>query len=489
MSEPKRMHPIAAVVNTARQIKEMIVPFVAFFVFGSKGTDWDLYYWFGSIGILILFLLSGIVSWYRFNYRIQENELRIEYGLFVKRKRYIPFERIQSIDYSEGILQRLFGLVKVKVETAGSAGTGDSEAVLTAISKEEAANIQNMLLAAKKGGEKDGQEKRECDEKDIFYKMSGAELVLLASTSGGPGVIISGVLAFVFQFEEFIPYERVFKGFSDFAENGIVFIATAIFAVFVLAWAAAVAGTFLKYAGFTVRKEGKDLVITRGMLEKRQFTIPLHRIQAVRISENLIRQPFGLASAYVESAGGSVRNEGSSKVLILPVVKKHRIPDLLTPYLEGYEFDPAITGVPKRAFARFILKGWMFIAPLAVLAIVFFMPWGFLSILLFPVSAFWSWLVYRDTGWSLDGGVLTLRYRGISRNTVFMDKRKVQSLNRKESPFQKKRRLSTIGAIVKSGEAGSGGKVTNLEKTDADKIYSWFSREALEQQGAGNTEA
>ena len=155
MSDPKRLHPIAAVVNALRQLKEMIIPFLIFVVFGSRGTDWDLFYLFGSIGVVVLVLVYGILAWYRFTYRIEQGELRIEYGLIVRKKRYIPFDRIQSLDLSEGILQRLFGLVKVKVETAGSGGMGlqDGEAVLTAITKLDAQEIHDYLVSIKKSGQ------------------------------------------------------------------------------------------------------------------------------------------------------------------------------------------------------------------------------------------------------------------------------------------------------------------------------------------------
>src|SRR5690606_41338100 len=45
--------------------------------------------------------------------------LHIEYGLFVRKQRFVPFERIQSIHMTEGILHRLFGVVKLEIETAG----------------------------------------------------------------------------------------------------------------------------------------------------------------------------------------------------------------------------------------------------------------------------------------------------------------------------------------------------------------------------------
>jgi putative membrane protein len=482
MSDPKRLHPIAAVVNALRQLKEMIIPFLIFVVFGSRGTDWDLFYFFGSIGVVVLVLVYGVLSWYRFTYRIEQGELRIEYGLIVRKKRYIPFDRIQSLDLSEGILQRLFGLVKVKVETAGSGGMGlqDGEAVLTAITKEDAQTIHDYLVSIKKSGQiLEGEEEPQSSD-DLLYKISVSELLMLATTSGGVGVVISAVFAFVFQFEEFIPYEQIFDGVEHFVQNGVVFISVVVFLGFLLAWLIALFGTMLKYANFTVRKVDNDLVITRGLLEKRQFTIPLNRIQAVRISENLIRQPLGYASAYVESAGGSALDQESSKVLLLPIVKKRKIPGLLEPHLTEYHFRINISPAPKRAYSRYLLKGWLFTLPVIIAAIVFLRPWGYGALLLLPFSAVWSFLNYKDAGWSLDQGMLTFRYRNIIKNTVYMRKNKVQSFSVKESFFQRKKKLATVEAIVKSGHGGAGGKVIDLEKNHVHRMYHWYSHETAE---------
>lgn len=482
MSEPKRLHPIAAVVNALRQLKELIIPFLVFVVFGSRGTNWDLFYFYGSIGAVVLIFVFGVLSWYRFTYRIEQGELRIEYGLIVRKKRYIPFERIQSLDLSEGILQRLFGLVKVKVETAGSGGMGlqDGEAVLTAITKQDAEEIHNYLVSIKRNGGQELDEQGQQASDDLLYKISVKELLMLASTSGGVGVVISAVLAFVFQFEEFIPYEQIFDGVEHFVQSGVIFVSVVVFAGFLLAWAIALFGTMLKYANFTVRKVDNDLVITRGLLEKRQFTIPLNRIQAVRISENLIRQPLGYASAYLESAGGSALDQESSQVLILPIVKKSRIPDLLEPYLTDYQFRTRLAPAPSRAYIRYLIKGWILILPVIIAAIWFFRPWGYAALILLAVSALWSLLNFKDAGWSIDNGMLTFRYRRIVKSTVFMRKNKVQSFSVKESFFQRKKKLATVEAIVKSGHGGTGGKVIDLEKKDADTIYHWYSHEAAE---------
>lgn len=467
MSDPKRLHPIAAVVNALRQLKEMIIPFLIFVVFGSRGTDWDLFYFFGSIGVVVLVLVYGVLSWYRFTYRIEQGELRIEYGLIVRKKRFIPFDRIQSLDLSEGILQRLFGLVKVKVETAGSGGMGlqDGEAVLTAITKQDAQAIHDYLVSIKKSGQILQGEEEPQSADDLLYKMSVSELLMLSTTSGGVGVVISAVFAFVFQFEEFIPYEQIFDEVEHFVQSGVVFVSVVVFLGFLLAWMLALFGTMLKYANFTVRKVDNDLVITRGLLEKRQFTIPLNRIQAVRISENLIRQPLGYASAYVESAGGSALDQESSKVLILPIVKKRKIPGLLEPHLTEYHFRVNISPASKRACSRYLLKGWLFMLPAIIAAIWFLKPWGYGALILLPVSALWSYLNYKDAGWSLDQGMLTFRYRNVVKNTVYMRKNKVQSFSVKESFFSGKRNWPPSRQLSSLDMAALAAKSLTLRKS------------------------
>jgi putative membrane protein len=475
MSEAKRLHPVAALIHSLRQLKEMLIPFLFFVLFGSRG-DGSFVYLAASAGILLLVIGFGILTWYRFTYRIENGELRIEHGVFIRRKRYIPFERIQSLDVSEGILQRPLGLVKLKVETAGGAGTEDAEAVLAAVTKEEAAFIHEMLVSVKKGG-CSAREEEETVTETILYKISLGELLLLASTSGGVGVVISAMFAFVFQFEEFIPYESVFKGLEDFVSLGLIFISGVIFLGFLLAWGISVIGTMLKYANFTLKKVDNDFIITRGLLEKRQFTIPLSRIQAVRVSENLLRQPLGLASVYLESAGGSAVNEEGAKVLVLPVVKKRTVPRLLEPHLDGCQLEMPLTPAPGRAFRRYLFRSSVFTLPLAAASILLFRPWGWLGLVLLAASSVWAWFEFRAAGWGIDRGYLTLRYRTIGKNTVTMKKEKVQSINVKQSHFQRKKQLATIQAVVKSGHNGSGGKVADLEFHDMENIYQWYSHE------------
>jgi putative membrane protein len=475
MFEPKRLHPIVIVLTIGKRVKDFIFSFIALFFIWKNGGKLLL---FGAIGIaMVAIVLTSILSWLRYTYRLEQNELRIEYGVFVRKKRYIPLERIQSLDISEGILQRLCGMVKVKVETAGGSGTDEAEAVLAAISKEEARYIQEYVAAAKTKVVQEVESVPVISSHTV-YRMAPAQLILLSLTSGGVGVVISAVLAFFSQLDDFIPFERVFRGVEQWAVSNLIIIVLFVFGGFVVAWVIALIGTMLKYANFSVTKTEHDLVISQGLLEKRQITIPLTRIQAIRINENIVRQWLGYASVIVESAGGSASNQEGSKVLLLPLVKIDAIEDILGPHLTDYQLSSNFHPVPKRAMLRYIFRSWIIIVPIAAAAIFFLKAWGLLSLIVLAWFTFWGILKYKDAGWKLENQQLNLRYRKMVRSTVFIKKNKIQSLEMKESYFQKRKDLGTLEAFVKVGFGGGGSTVMDMDQNDLKKVYTWFSREA-----------
>ncbi|RFU67389.1 hypothetical protein D0469_15065 [Peribacillus saganii] len=482
MSEPKRLHPVAAVSHSLRTLKEAILPIIIFFVFGgNRDSKWDFIELYLAPVVLITIFALGVLSWMRFTYRIEEGELRLESGVFIRKKRYIRFERIQSIDVSEGILQRLFGLVQLKVETAGSSGADQADAVLSAITKQEADEIMLVLSEEKKRrlmdlndiDEADGESEREIPHR--VFQMPFKELFLMAATSGGVGVVFSGAMAFFSQFEEMIPYKRIFKGLGQFVQTGILFIILAVIAGLLIAYIIATAGIVMKYAFFTVKKTEDELIISRGLMERRQLTIPLKKIQGIRITENIIRQPLGFASVIVEYAGGSVMDKENSQVMLFPLIKKGRVALLLKEFVPEFETGEGMAELPQRAFLRYLFRQWIIVLPVVAGCLLFLRPWGYAAILLLPLSAGWAYLCYRSGGWSITGDQLLLRYRFLSQETLFVKKRRIQVLESNNSWFQGRKQLATISATIKSGLGPRAGRVVDLELQDAEDIKQWFS--------------
>jgi putative membrane protein len=474
MSKRKRLHPIATIGYMGKRIKNFIFPIAAFTFSVTRDSGRPLLFAIIVFLVTTLFIfITSLLSWLRYTYILTEDELRIEEGIFVRKKRYIPYERIQSINFSEGMLQRLFGLVKVQIETAGGNGAREAEAVLSAISKEEAQQVQEYAASV--------EGNRTIEVKDIpeaypIYKISNGQLLILSLTSGGVGVVISAVLALLSQVDDLIPFRKLASVFEKWDASSLVLIAIIVFFGFFLAWVLALMGTMLKYANFTVLKKDNDLVITQGLLERRQITIPLKRIQAIRISENILRQTLGLATVYVESAGGSSANQEGSKVTLLPIVKLNQIGSIIELALGNYQFAANFTPLPKRAMWRYIFRNWYIAVPIVILSLILLKTWGLLSFLLLGVMTLWAVFKYKTAGWNLTDQQLILKYRTFIRTTVIMQKSKIQSLEIRESYFQQKRNLGTLEVFVKSGAGGAGGKVVDMEKEDIKKIYEWYSR-------------
>ena len=131
---------------------------------------------------------------------------------------------------------------------------------------------------------------------------------------------------------------------------------------------------------------------------------------------------------------------------------------------------------PKRALKRYLFRHLIPALMIVAVSLIFFRPWGYLSLLLLPIAAIWAVLNHKDAGWNLQDQQLTLTYRGIVKNTIFMKKNKIQTLSVRESFFQKKQTLSTIVATINSGVGGSGGRVADIEELDSIKIYNWYKR-------------
>ncbi|MBA9029224.1 PH domain-containing protein [Peribacillus huizhouensis] len=485
MFEPKRLHPVAVLSSILQTLKEAIIPLIVLLFLGSSSGKSIQFIIFGVICFFLI--IRSFLSWLKLTYWVEDGELRIESGVFIRKKRYIRFERIHSIDVSEGIVQRIFGLVQLKVETAG-ANDGKPEAELTAITKQESNEIVaifNEVKARKKKldfervNEADAFEElikeEEMDSASIVFKQTFPQLFLMAATSGGIGVVLSGAVAFLAQFDELIPFKKISAEAERFIQSGVLLIILTVLLLFILAYLIATARIVFIYAYFTVRKVEEELIISRGLLEKRQLTIPLKKIQGIRISENLIRQPLGYASVYLEYAGGSALDKDTVNVLLFPLVNKEQLKEKINQFVPGYELQTGMKGLPKRSYIRYFIRQLFIIIPVIAFISWFIWPWGLTSFTLIPITAIWAYLIFREGGWNISGNQLQLRTRVVSKHTYIFQKNRLQVFDRRVSYFQRRRQLCTIAATVKSGAGPREGKLIDLEQKDAEFINDWFS--------------
>ncbi|WP_102706449.1 PH domain-containing protein [Terribacillus saccharophilus] len=477
MSEPKRMHPISIVLRMLKLIKDAIVPLAIAFIALLRDMT-KLFWWSPFALVRVILLLSGLFGflyWYRFTYRMEEDELRIESGIFVRKKRYISRHRIHSVNTSANILHRLFGLVKLEVQTAG--GGKEAEGMIPALSKLDAADIQQFVKRKENIVLQEDTENVQVREERTSYQLSFRRLLVAAATSGGTGVIFGFLFAITQQADEVVNI-NIYSFAYDWLLKQSLFLSV-IFVIGSLAvtWMVAMIGTILKYCFFEITKQGNELFIRRGLLEKREMTIPLHRIQALKVEENIFRQPFGLLAVSAEIAGRATdADKHSFSTVLFPLLKKSELSAFLDELLPGFVVQPEYKKPPKRALLRYLFLSSIITVLVTGILIYYFGGYGLFAIPLVLLTVIFSILSYRDAGVSWTTDMLTMRYRELTRVTVHVNRKKVQAFYGSQHYFQSKKQLGTLKiAVASGGTMGSRFKVKHLEEHDVEDAFDWYS--------------
>lgn len=484
MSERHRLHPVAVVIQAVMTIRQFIIPLGFWAVIQLRDMGIDALFWLmlGCMAVLVLTFAWGYISWRRYTYRIEHGEFRIEYGVVYKKRRFIPLERIQSVDYVEGILHRLFGVVKVRVETAGGSGP---EAELQAVSRQEAEQLRSQLRvspAVTEPANNDDPDKDQAEAEtphEPRRRIKPRELFILGVTSGSLGVIfpiIGGGFSFL---AELFPVESLFAFIGRYinVEATFQFISFALVVTFVVALAASIVTNALKFGNFTLTRSGDHLLLERGLLERRRSTLPIRRIQAVRLEEGILRQPFDRLTVRVVIAGygGEGDHDADTSSVIFPLLEKREVASFLREFLPELTVeDIKLDRVPRRSWRRFVTVKVILAALVAVPLAYFLYPWGLLSLLLLPLAVLYGHLCYRDEGWYLAGDYLVLRSRFLARSTAIVTRRRIQSSTVKQSPFQRPKELATFEVAI-TGWLGRGLNVRHIDEQEAYRLLEWAS--------------
>lgn len=476
--EQNKLHPIAITIGLFSVLKSWMLPLLVVVIADLIKDGFNLGGILSATAIItipaVFLLIYRLIHWITFRYWFEDEELRVQYGLFVKKKRFIPFERIQSFNYKAGIFHRLFGLVQVNIETAGGS---EPEVVLKAITKDAAKQIE---IVSRKVKNQNVEELNDEDEKiqeevtNTIYKMSTKDLFILATTSNSIGIILSGIGAVLSQVTEYIPYEEIFDQLHVLMKYSFIVITIILFITFFIVWILSVIFTYINYYGFTVTEQDSRLTITRGLIEKKRITVPINRVQAIKIVENPFRQWLGFATVIVESVGGNF--EEDMKVTLFPLISKRQMFQPLSKLFPQFKWEVKLIGPPKKGKPFFYRKDVLWVIPGIAICSYYFYPYGLLSILvIIPLLVLRLWQ-FRSTGIAINDHQLTIVYRDINRHTFIVEKKRIQVIEKSQSYFQRRKNIASIEGTVMSGAGGSYGKAKHLHEDVVDCVMHWFER-------------
>lgn len=473
----RKLHRAAIGAEVLDQVRQLAIPFVVIALVGGGGLGRILV--LGLLGAAVA-VVSAFLQWETSWWSIEGGSVRLRRGILSERITSVPFDRVQAVDTVRGPVQRLFGVVELHVQSAGGGRAG--EIVLKAVTPAEAEEIRAAVRSERPAAAV------EPAEDSVEWRLGRGPLIVAALTSGSLGVLVPVVAGASQVLDDVIGAEEA----ERFVPSSLGEAAVLAAAVLGLAWVLSFLGTIIAFAGFTAIRDGERVRIRRGIVERREASVPVERIHAVRIVESPLREPFGLAQVRIESAGYAA--EPASAQTLVPLVRRRDVPrvlaELLPEMAAGAETAVAAEGAtraettakaagraetaaaaetaarpematevfpgrlaapPRRALRRFVVPPLAAGLVLAAVPLAVFEADALITLVLPVVGVALGVARYRAAGWRLDGGRLVLRSRRVARTTAIADPRRLQRITGAQSALQRRAGLGDVEVAVSSG--------------------------------------
>lgn len=484
-SDGRRLHGFTVVSDALALARQLIVPAIL----GGAWSGGDLFEMLQWIAVILAVPSLGlaVLRWLKFRFRLAGDELIIDSGVLSRRRRVIPLGRIQNIDLRQSLLQRLAGVAEIKMETAS--GGAETEATLAVLSLPEAGDLQQELMRrrgeARAGPPDPSTASAAADGPDAasdpsrrVLRLSVGDLAIAGATSNEAGLIAAGLATGLQLLGDVGGLDRVgawidatiTPGASIGLMAGLIVGLVLTVGFIVAGWVVSVFASIVRYHGFTLTRVGDDIRREFGLLSRHHSTVPLERVQAVRIEETILRRPFGLVALKIETAGaGPQQAERGETEAFVPIARKHQVGQLLREVFPSARFENVTmhTVSPLSRRRSFVRLATPIVLIAASLAYLFGSEWLVLAGLLIP-AALYARADYRARGWARPQRFVLVRGGVFTRVNWVVPEEKVQTLHLRDTPFQRRLGLRTL--LVDTAAGGRVAKVVDLEDSTAEAL-------------------
>lgn len=312
------------------------------------------------LGIILLGLGIAWVSWYFHSYQINDDAVEMKKGVFVKKHRRAPLERIQSVNLQRPLIARLFGLTKIDVQTGGSGGAVS----LAYLANAQAKIVRQQILRT---ASEATQTPSETPDESVSHGNGDGD----ASSDGHKSAGVAGEFdrraqEFVdFDIEEHenahesvvkVPHGRLIGSIALSHEAVFVYLAVIAVPIFgatiswaflaglipaVIALAGLLIGRFNRGFNYSISSTSNGIRTGSGLTSTSTDTIPRHRIHAIDIAQPIWWRPFGWWRIRLVTAGSgslsSSSSQGNLENVVLPVGKREdvlRVLEVISPQFE-----------------------------------------------------------------------------------------------------------------------------------------------------------
>ncbi len=320
---------VAIVPKLKEAVQASLPVIIGSFASGHSGNhDW--------IAIMIASLtgLFAIGTYWTTRFSIEPDHVVHTSGWIFRKDRRIPLKQIQNVNIRQNVLERIFRVATIDVETAMGRGR---DLKLSVLGLAEAERFREELLGAAHLSETS----RNVDTSPVV-RLNSHDLLLGAVTENHLPQMIIGMVTVI---------GPALSGITTYASKlsqsaGMLAFGVASIALPVGSWLWGAASYYLKYGGFEVHRTHLIFRISYGLLNKVQLAVRPSRIEILRITATLPQRWMQRASLHL----GTASSFGDAGVLapVALFVDTHRamagasevFPSLVIPTLQWRNFHP-----------------------------------------------------------------------------------------------------------------------------------------------------
>jgi putative membrane protein len=459
MSEPRRLHPAGIVVAGLEDLRGVLVPaLVVAVVSGGLDSLASAVMRVGGFALIgaVVAAVSGYIRWANTWYSVADGGVRLRSGILEHRERTIPLDRLQSVDESQGPVQRLLGVRQVRLQAAG--GREGAEIKLGALSSDDVealrAAVAGAAPAAVTAPEPSGPARRLPLPMLLLAGVTSAQLGFLIPVAAAASQAVDEVA------EPLVGW--VTEGGTTHSAATVLVAAAVVIGA---AWLVAFLATVIAFAGFSIERRGDRLRVTRGLFVRRESTIPVDRIQGVLVVDGIVRQPLRMTQLRVETAGYS--DERAYERTLFPLLARGEVEGFLGELLPELSTPAAdLRRPPARALRRYLLRPAALpaLVALVLLAAGAAPAWPTLAAAVAVVAGAHGALRFRAAGWSVHDRLLVARGRRLARWTLIARAGSVDIRGTTQDPLQRRARLASLRFAIASRRRA---EVAHVDVADA----------------------
>ena len=463
--QPTRQSTIAILFILGRFFKIILKQFwilILVFFFNPKKKVFTGF----TIGLLAMAgigAITSIISYFRTYFYVKDKELVLERGVLRKTKVAVPLDRIQSVNFKQGILHQAFNVVSIEIDTAGSVG---KEFSLVAIDREDADALRSFIVTNKPSSTPFARVPVESTEEpaqtkptdQLIFQLAVTDLLKIGVSQNHlrtAGIIMVFFLSFMDDLEEALDIKLTdrLEKFLGVAEQGEIFYYLLIGVPFflIISFLLTLFRTVFQYFNLRFWRTSNGFKMNSGLFTKQEVSANLQKIQFVRWDTSPLKRIFKMVSVRLPQAA-SVQVAGKLAAYVPGCYDTHLAAIRSAYFPSEKSLLETRHGINWRiSLKMFFLQGILPVVILMLMSQSWLGRQVWIWLFWLPAAAWLSYRYFLNWQWHISQEGIRTSWGVINQHRILLQWHKVQAVKIRQNYFLKRRGLAHLTLFTAAG--------------------------------------